>query len=125
MYTWRLDPAQTMRAVTDVVTTFQTPGMGIDGFARKTVIIANEGIYDLRLHLDDVLMPTLRQWSVFDKTGLGAEGERPARSWPRSWPRPRRRPPGSSSAGRSAGHAPRRHADPSGGPRPARARIGL
>ncbi|KAB8190083.1 acyl-ACP desaturase [Nonomuraea phyllanthi] len=73
---FELDPNQTMRSVTDVVTTFQMPGTGIDGFARKAMIIANEGIYDLRLHLDDVLMPVLRQWSVFDKTGLDADGER-------------------------------------------------
>ncbi|MGW0204135.1 acyl-ACP desaturase, partial [Nonomuraea sp. NPDC003201] len=72
---FELDPNQTMRAVTDVVTTFQMPGSGIEGFARKAMIIANEGIYDLRLHLDDVLMPVLKQWSVFDKTGLDAEGE--------------------------------------------------
>ncbi|WP_435875157.1 acyl-ACP desaturase [Nonomuraea pusilla] len=73
---FELDPNQTMRAVTDVVTTFQMPGQGMSGFARKAMIIANEGIYDLRLHLDDVLMPVLRQWSVFDKTGLDADGER-------------------------------------------------
>ncbi|WP_342779348.1 acyl-ACP desaturase [Nonomuraea turkmeniaca] len=71
-----LDPSQTMRAVTDVVTTFQMPGSNINGFARKAMIIANEGIYDLRLHLDDVLMPVLRQWSVFDKSDLGPEGEK-------------------------------------------------
>ncbi|GAA3148966.1 acyl-ACP desaturase [Nonomuraea salmonea] len=73
---FELDPNQTMRAVTDVVTTFQMPGQGMEGFARKSLIIAHEGIYDLRLHLDDVLMPVLRQWSVFDKTGLDAEGEK-------------------------------------------------
>jgi acyl-[acyl-carrier-protein] desaturase len=39
------------------------------------MVIAHEGIYDLRLHLDDVLMPVLKQWAVFDKTGLDAEGE--------------------------------------------------
>ncbi|MEU6781698.1 acyl-ACP desaturase [Nonomuraea angiospora] len=72
---FELDPNQTMRAVTDVVTTFQMPGSGIEGFTRKAMIIANEGIYDLRLHLDDVLMPVLKQWAVFDKTGLDAEGE--------------------------------------------------
>ncbi|NRQ33456.1 acyl-ACP desaturase [Nonomuraea sp. NN258] len=72
---FELDPNQTMRAITDVVTTFQMPGSNIEGFARKAMIIANEGIYDLRLHLDDVLMPVLRQWAVFDKTGLDASGE--------------------------------------------------
>lgn len=72
---FELDPNQTMRAVTDVVTTFQMPGSSIEGFTRKAMIIAHEGIYDLRLHLDDVLMPVLKQWAVFDKTGLDAEGE--------------------------------------------------
>ncbi|MGW0804592.1 acyl-ACP desaturase [Nonomuraea sp. NPDC002799] len=72
---FELDPNQTMRAVTDVVTTFQMPGSSIEGFTRKAMMIANEGIYDLRLHLDDVLMPVLKQWAVFDKTGLNAEGE--------------------------------------------------
>jgi acyl-[acyl-carrier-protein] desaturase len=72
---FELDPNQTMRAVTDVVTTFQMPGSNIQGFTRKAMIIAHEGIYDLRLHLDDVLMPVLRQWAVFDQTGLNAEGE--------------------------------------------------
>jgi acyl-[acyl-carrier-protein] desaturase len=73
---FELDPDQTMRAVTDVVTTFQMPGSNIAGFTRMAMTIAHEGIYDLRLHLDDVLMPVLRQWSVFDKTGLGPEGEK-------------------------------------------------
>ncbi|MFI7441776.1 acyl-ACP desaturase [Nonomuraea indica] len=72
---FELDPNQTMRAVTDVVTTFQMPGSSIEGFSRKAMIIAHEGIYDLRLHLDDVLTPVLKQWAVFDKTGLDAEGE--------------------------------------------------
>ncbi|GAA3114794.1 acyl-ACP desaturase [Planomonospora alba] len=73
---FELTPSQTMRAVTDVVTTFQMPGTGIEGFTRKAMIIANAGIYDLRLHLDDVLMPVLRQWRVFDIEGLDAEGEK-------------------------------------------------
>ncbi|GHH67332.1 acyl-ACP desaturase [Streptosporangium violaceochromogenes] len=73
---FRLTPNQTMRAVTDVVTTFQMPGTGIEGFSRKAMTIANAGIYDLRLHLDDVLMPVLRQWAVFEMKDLDAEGEK-------------------------------------------------
>ncbi|WP_433253554.1 acyl-ACP desaturase [Streptosporangium sp. CA-135522] len=73
---FQLTPSQTMRAVTDVVTTFQMPGTGIEGFTRKAMTIANAGIYDLRLHLDDVLMPVLRQWAVFDMQNLDAEGEK-------------------------------------------------
>jgi acyl-[acyl-carrier-protein] desaturase len=73
---FQLAPAQTMRAVTDVVTTFQMPGTGIEGFTRKAMTIANAGIYDLRLHIDDVLMPVLRQWGVFEMTDLDADGEK-------------------------------------------------
>jgi acyl-[acyl-carrier-protein] desaturase len=65
-----------MRAVTDVVTTFQMPGTGIDGFTRKAMTIANAGIYDLRLHVDDVLMPVLRQRAVFDLAHLDGEGDK-------------------------------------------------
>ncbi|WP_440073123.1 acyl-ACP desaturase [Streptosporangium sp. OZ121] len=73
---FQLAPDQTMRAVTDVVTTFQMPGTGIEGFTRKAMTIANAGIYDLRLHIDDVLQPVLRQWDVFNMKNLGADGEK-------------------------------------------------
>ncbi|MBB5818944.1 acyl-[acyl-carrier-protein] desaturase [Streptosporangium becharense] len=73
---FELAPDQAMRAVTDVVTTFQMPGTGIEGFTRKAMIIAHAGIYDLRLHIDDVLQPVLRQWDVFNLQGLGPEGEK-------------------------------------------------
>jgi acyl-[acyl-carrier-protein] desaturase len=39
------------------------------------MIIAKAGIYDLRLHHDDVIMPVLRHWNVFERTDLGPEGE--------------------------------------------------
>ncbi|RFS85837.1 acyl-ACP desaturase [Actinomadura spongiicola] len=67
-------PNETMRAITDVVKGFQMPGHSIDGFLRKSVVIANAGIYDLRLHHDDVLVPVLRKWNVFDRTDLTGDG---------------------------------------------------
>jgi len=72
---FELAPSQTMRAVADVVADFQMPGNGIEGFARKSVAIALAGIYDLRQHRDEVLAPVLRQWDVFNVTGLDADGE--------------------------------------------------
>jgi acyl-[acyl-carrier-protein] desaturase len=71
---FELAPDETMRAVTDVVTGFQMPGHTIDGFLRKSVAIANAGIYDLRVHLDDVVTPVLRQWRVFDIEDLHGDG---------------------------------------------------
>ena len=52
------------------------PGYGIPGFARKSVQIALAGIYDLDLHLNEVVTPVLRAWGIFDMTGLSGEGER-------------------------------------------------
>jgi acyl-[acyl-carrier-protein] desaturase len=37
--------------------------------------MAAAGIYDLRIHHDDVVMPLLRHWGVFELDGLGARGE--------------------------------------------------
>ena len=72
---FELAPSQAMRAVADVLADFQMPGVGIDGFARKSVAIALAGIYDLRQHRDEVVVPVLRQWDVFEVTGLNADGE--------------------------------------------------
>jgi acyl-[acyl-carrier protein] desaturase len=71
-----LAPDQTMRAITDVVTTFEMPGAGIPGFQRKAVEMAVAGIYDIRQHLSDVVLPVLRYWKVFDVEGLSDKGER-------------------------------------------------
>jgi acyl-[acyl-carrier-protein] desaturase len=72
----QLDPSATMRAITDEVVGFEMPGAIIPGFARKAVQIAKAGIYDLRIHHDDVVMPLLRQWKIFEIEGLDAEGEK-------------------------------------------------
>ncbi len=71
-----LAPNETMRAITDEVVGFEMPGSIIPGFARKAVQIARAGIYDLRIHHDEVVMPLVRQWGVLDLEGLDADGER-------------------------------------------------
>jgi acyl-[acyl-carrier-protein] desaturase len=71
-----LAPDQTMRAITDVVTSFQMPGHDLAGFQRKSIEMALAGIYDARQHRDDVLLPVLRHWKIWEVTGLGGEGER-------------------------------------------------
>lgn len=71
-----LDPNHAMRAVTDVVSSFEMPGANIEGFGRKALSIALAGIYDLRQHRDDVLQPVLRQWNVFARTDLTGDGEK-------------------------------------------------
>jgi acyl-[acyl-carrier-protein] desaturase len=39
------------------------------------VQIAMAGIYDLRIHHDEVVMPILRQLRVLERTGLSGDGE--------------------------------------------------
>src|SRR3712207_5817712 len=68
-------PDDTMKAVTKEVVGFEMPGATMAGFRRNSVIIAKAGIYDLRLHHDEVIQPVLRAWKVFERTDLGPEGE--------------------------------------------------
>jgi acyl-[acyl-carrier-protein] desaturase len=68
-------PDATMRAIADEVIGFEMPGATMAGFRRNSMIIAKAGIYDLRLHHDDVIMPVLRHWNVLDRTDFGPEGE--------------------------------------------------
>jgi acyl-[acyl-carrier-protein] desaturase len=71
-----LSPNETMVAINDVVQTFQMPGTDIAGFQRKAVEMAIAGVYDIRQHRDDVVMPVLRYWKIFELEGLDAEGEK-------------------------------------------------
>ncbi|SEO99708.1 acyl-ACP desaturase [Trujillonella endophytica] len=71
-----IDPDLSMQAVTTEVVGFAMPGAGMAGFRRMSTLIAKAGIYDLRLHHDEVVSPVLRAWRVFERTDLGAAGEK-------------------------------------------------
>jgi len=70
-----LAPDETMRAIADEVIGFEMPGATMAGFRRNSMIIATSGIYDLRLHHDEVIMPVLRTWGIFDRSDFGSVGE--------------------------------------------------
>jgi len=71
-----LAPNAAMRAVTEVVKSFQMPGHTIENFTRKSVQIAMAGIYDLRIHHDEVITPILRQLRVNERETLSGDGAR-------------------------------------------------
>ena len=73
---FELAPDAAMRAVCDVVKTFQMPGHGIEDFGRKSVQIAMAGVYDLRIHHDEVVIPVLRNLKALDVAGLSDDGEK-------------------------------------------------
>ena len=71
----KLDPSATVRAIAAEVRSFEMPGADMPGYRRKAAQIAHAGIYDLRVHHDDILMPLLRHWRVLELEGLDAAGE--------------------------------------------------
>jgi acyl-[acyl-carrier-protein] desaturase len=71
-----VDPSATMVALAEEVRSFAMPGVSIPGFARYALAIASAGIYDLQIHLDQVIVPLLRWWNVDDMTGLDDDAER-------------------------------------------------
>ena len=70
-----IDPSATVQAIAGEVIGFQMPGTGINDFQRKALEIAKAGIYDLRIHHDEVVWPLLRHWKFFEIEGISGEAE--------------------------------------------------
>ena len=69
-------PNQAMKSLHRVLRNFKMPGFTVPEFRRKAVIIAVGGVYDPRIHLDDVVKPVLKKWRIFERedfTGEAAE----------------------------------------------------
>jgi acyl-[acyl-carrier-protein] desaturase len=71
-----IDPSAAVEAIVDEVIGFEMPGAGMQQFRTKSAQIANAGIYDLRIHHDDIVWPLLRHWKVFELEGLDEHAER-------------------------------------------------
>ncbi len=69
------DPSAAVKAIGEEVIGFEMPGSGMADFTSKAVQIAKAGIYDLRVHHDEVVWPLLRHWRYFDVEGLDDEAE--------------------------------------------------
>lgn len=70
-----LDPSSAVEAIVDEIVGFEMPGAGMKNFMSKSAQIANAGIYDLRIHHDDIVWPLLRHWKVFELEGLDEAAE--------------------------------------------------
>ncbi|WP_102143610.1 acyl-ACP desaturase [Mycobacterium hubeiense] len=70
-----IEPDAAMAAICKEIVGFQMPGAGMEGFAENAITIAKAGIYDLRIHHDDVLQPILRYWRIFERSDFGPDGE--------------------------------------------------
>jgi acyl-[acyl-carrier-protein] desaturase len=68
-----IDPPAVARAIHTVLSSFAMPGTVTPGYAKRAMTIAQAGVYDLRIHLDDVVTPVLRHWDLFHAPGLDGE----------------------------------------------------
>jgi acyl-[acyl-carrier-protein] desaturase len=59
-------PDLTLLAIAAEAQAFTMPGTGVPGFLRKGAQIADAGIYDVRIHRDEVIAPLLRHWQALD-----------------------------------------------------------
>ncbi|GAA4383076.1 acyl-ACP desaturase [Tsukamurella soli] len=71
-----LVPDQAIRAITDTIMNFEMPGAGMPDFRRNGVLMAKHGIYDLRQHREEVVMPVLKKWKIFERDDFGPEGQK-------------------------------------------------
>jgi len=69
-------PNQAMHSLHKVLSNFKMPGYTIPDFRRKAVVIASGGVYDPRIHLDDVVMPVLKKWRIFEREDFTGEAAR-------------------------------------------------
>jgi acyl-[acyl-carrier-protein] desaturase len=69
-------PNQAMKSVHRILRNFKMPGYTVPEFRRKAVVIAVGGVYDPRIHLEEVVMPVLKKWRIFEREDFTGEAAR-------------------------------------------------
>ena len=69
-------PNQAMKSLHKVLRNFKMPGYTIPDFRRRAVTTASGGVYDPRIHLDDIVMPVLKKWRIFEREDFSGESAR-------------------------------------------------
>ena len=59
-----LVPEQAVVAIARELGRFRMPGAAVPGFARRSMQVADAGVYDVRTHRTEVVVPLLRHWRV-------------------------------------------------------------
>ncbi|MEX2457499.1 MAG: acyl-ACP desaturase [Actinomycetota bacterium] len=71
-----VDPSAMLMAIGRQVAGFSMPGLEIPDFRRKAIQIAKAGIYDLRIHHDQVVLPVLfKHWKIDEVEGLSDQAK--------------------------------------------------
>ena len=68
-------PDEMMQALAKEIIEFQMPGATtIPGFWANAAVIADAEIYDLNIHANKIIKPTLDHWNVWNREDLSGEG---------------------------------------------------
>ena len=70
------DPSHVVNSMWRTFRDFEMPGGTIPQFARRSLSMARIGIYNLRIHAENVIGPLLREWEVAGLTDLSPEAEK-------------------------------------------------
>ena len=68
------DASLALAGIHAVLSNFEMPGACTPKFRRRSIAMANAGVYSLRVHRDHVVLPLLRDWNVGGLQGLTAAG---------------------------------------------------
>ncbi|MGB3770042.1 MAG: acyl-ACP desaturase [Rhodococcus sp. (in: high G+C Gram-positive bacteria)] len=69
-----IDADGTMRAIADTVTSFGLPSVDLPGRGNSSELLADAGVYDRAIEIEQVIKPLLETWNVFGLDGLGDDG---------------------------------------------------
>jgi acyl-[acyl-carrier-protein] desaturase len=69
------DPAAMLTAIASELETFAMPGASAPQFRRRAAVVARAGIYDMKVHREDIVEPLLGYWGILDLTGLDPVAE--------------------------------------------------
>jgi acyl-[acyl-carrier-protein] desaturase len=72
----QIDPSSMVKAIKRQVFAFAMPGIDFPEFRSKALEMAKAGIYDLRIHRDQVVIPVVfTHWKIDQLTGLTEDAE--------------------------------------------------
>jgi acyl-[acyl-carrier-protein] desaturase len=69
------DPAPMLTAIATELETFAMPGASAPQFRRRAAVVARAGIYDMKVHREDIVQPLLSYWRILELTDLDAPAE--------------------------------------------------
>ena len=73
-----VQPSLVLEGMYNAFANFQMPGVGIPGFVRRSIKMAQAGVYNLRIHHDKIVTPLLDQWGVGRLVDLSPAAAGPA-----------------------------------------------